>query len=560
MHLINVRKLELEYYPYEQDRPPYAILSHTWDGDHEVTYQEFGSPTGTSKRGWRKIEKTCRLSLDAGLNYAWVDTCCINKESSAELSEAINSMYKWYQNARLCFVYLHDLSPEPNPEGRLSSCKWWTRGWTLQELLAPSEVWFLNREWTYIGPRKSLLSVLSDISRVPGSVLTGETKLIDIPIAQRMSWAAGRNTSRLEDEAYCLLGIFDVNLPLLYGEGEKAFHRLQEEIIKRSNDLTIFAHTGAEIIAKRPADFDASHSISPYTFDRLDFMTTNQGLRFNGDVPLRFGSVRKAEGYLAIYMYVLQLGYDTANMEHVGICLRKIGPSIFQRTADIPLARTKTTFTQTAFFFVPTLDIMHIHGQATSALYEAYRLRTVGIYSIPELRPVVVSPEALWNRSSNIILKYRPYAFDRSRIAVGIMYEVDATQRIGVLCNFLGLDKPEKPLVFMFDKTRTHRLANFVFGARSLDTFIYWGDLHGQFPMEMQAMGQKMVFNLNNVLHQIHAEMVPSRDPARQGWELDLNFRKLTQAEVQAQYHAGPQNATTPPSSAHVSPTLPYRR
>lgn len=560
MYLINAETLQLEYYPYQIQRPVYIILSHTWDDD-EVTYQDMQLKTRETKGGWHKIAQTCRLARDSGCTHAWVDTCCINKESSAELSEAINSMFRWYREAKLCLVYLHDLSPLPDPEKRLAACKWWTRGWTLQELLAPSELWFLNQDWTYIGPRRSLVSVVAQISRVPDLVLTGERNLPGIPVAQRMSWAAGRDTSRPEDKAYCLLGIFDVNMPLLYGEGEKAFHRLQEEVIKRSNDLTVFAHSGSEIIAKRPADFSNSHGVTPYTFDRLDFMITNQGLRFNGDVPLRFGSIRKQEGYQANYAYVLQLGYDTeADLEHVGICLRKIGPTIFHKIADIPLARTKTTFTQTAFFFVPTLDIMHIHGEAPSALYQAYRQKTVRIYSSPELRPVVVSPEALWNRSSNIILKYRPYDFDRSRIAVGIMYEVDATQRIGVLCNFLGLDKPERPLVFMFDKTRTHRLANFVFGARSLDTFIYWGDLYGQFPAEMQGMGQKMVFSLGGVPHLVNAEFVPSQE--RGGWDLDLGFRKLTQAELTTAYHRPVTSsvATSPAMSPHVSPTLQYRR
>jgi len=169
--------------------------------------------------------------------------CCIDKTSSAELSEAINSMFRWYQKASVCYAYLADVlkdtDPDKDPE-EFSRSRWFTRGWTLQELVAPKNVVFYSRSWKNIGTKERLCNTISTITGIDIDTLLGEDVTF-VSVANKMSWASGRRTTRTEDMAYCLLGIFDVNMPLLYGEGKKAFLRLQEEILRSSYDHSLFA-------------------------------------------------------------------------------------------------------------------------------------------------------------------------------------------------------------------------------------------------------------------------------------------------------------------------------
>lgn len=172
-----------------------------------------------------------------------ISSCCIDKRSSAELSEAINSMYRWYESAAVCYVYLADVSSAPDSEQGLlefRNSRWFTRGWTLQELLAPRNVLFFSQSWTHLGNRENLQTLISGITGIETDFLLGQD-LEFASVAKKMSWAAYRNTSRIEDIAYCLLGIFDVNMPLLYGEGKKSFLRLQEEVYRASGDDSIFS-------------------------------------------------------------------------------------------------------------------------------------------------------------------------------------------------------------------------------------------------------------------------------------------------------------------------------
>ncbi|KAI9713593.1 MAG: hypothetical protein M1820_000975 [Bogoriella megaspora] len=227
------------------DIPPYAILSHTW-GDSEVLYEHLKNGTASTRAAYSKVSSCCKLAAKQGYRYIWIDTCNIDKSSSAELQEAINSMFKWYQRAAVCFVYLADVSTPAmiSRDSEFARSRWFKRGWTLQELIAPPKLLFYSHEWEEIGElgrNESDLIKLEAITRIRARVLRHETPLVDISVAERMSWAARRMTTRDEDIAYCLLGIFDVNMPLLYGEGKKAFIRLQEEIMKTSDDTSIFA-------------------------------------------------------------------------------------------------------------------------------------------------------------------------------------------------------------------------------------------------------------------------------------------------------------------------------
>lgn len=192
------------------------------------------------------------MSINSNIqNIANINRCCIDKTSSAELSEAINSMFRWYQNAQACYAYLADVSSDSGPSqepSEFSKSRWFTRGWTLQELIAPSNVVFYSRDWHILGTKDQLADLLERITRIDCETLRGQD-LQFVSVSKKMSWAAHRKTSRVEDIAYSLLGIFDVNMPLLYGEGKKAFLRLQEEILKVSNDQTLFAWGFPQVMA-----------------------------------------------------------------------------------------------------------------------------------------------------------------------------------------------------------------------------------------------------------------------------------------------------------------------
>ncbi|ESZ93148.1 hypothetical protein SBOR_6475 [Sclerotinia borealis F-4128] len=285
MRLINTSTLAFEEF-HGDYVPKYAILSHRWDKD-EITFQEWNSAVNRKKAekklGYKKIEATCRLARQRGLGYAWIDTNCIDKSSSAELSEAINSMWRWYGGAVVCFAFLGDVGVGDEGvgegEGKIEGGKggnrdgdrdrdqlgilldkgfqesfrksrWFTRGWTLQELLAPSAVVFYSREWIRLGDKSSTLTQpIGDATGIDTSYLLGYSPISAASVSLRMFWLSRRKTTRVEDMAYCMLGIFDINMPLLYGEGTKAFLRLQEEIIKVSVDHTIFCWSWSDSIS-----------------------------------------------------------------------------------------------------------------------------------------------------------------------------------------------------------------------------------------------------------------------------------------------------------------------
>ncbi|KAH7088121.1 heterokaryon incompatibility protein-domain-containing protein [Paraphoma chrysanthemicola] len=328
MRLIHCRSLQLEEF-LTSDLPAYAILSHTWASD-EVSFASFTSDLAAAKlkTGFRKIDFTCKQAIADGLEYAWVDTSCIDKSSSAELSEAINSMFNWYKKASVCYAYLSDVTKESFAEEFLKS-RWFQRGWTLQELIAPTKVIFFDSAWNGLGSKQDHARLIHNHTKIDETVLRTSVPSYALQccsIAKRMAWASQRTTTRVEDMAYCLLGMFNVNMPLLYGEGNKAFHRLQKEIIKVADDDSIFAWgrtTNAfsfdtvkgmmskmigtpvfdRLFAESPKDFANCHdvissvnSITPYTI-------TNQGLSM--ELPLmdlvpREESFLYAEGHYAV--------------------------------------------------------------------------------------------------------------------------------------------------------------------------------------------------------------------------------------------------------------------
>jgi hypothetical protein len=287
MRLLHTREDRFEEFQisiFANRNPRYAILSHRWGGD-EVSYQEFlwlisrnryvggklmvlFTPILVDKKkkkgaGFAKIQNFRRLANLASYDWVWIDTCCIDKSSSAELSEAINSMFLWYEQSQVCWAYLDDVHPQRGKSGSgaisasgITKSKWFTRGWTLQELIAPKRLDFYDADWNNLGSKSRLADVISERITIDGMVLKEPETRYQFHVATRMQWAAGRETTRIEDRAYSLLGIFNVNLPLIYGEGDKAFLRLQEEIVRTSSDTSVFLHDSwRDIFAQGPDNF-----------------------------------------------------------------------------------------------------------------------------------------------------------------------------------------------------------------------------------------------------------------------------------------------------------------
>jgi hypothetical protein len=227
--------------------PPYAILSHTWSEGQEITYDELVTGKGKNKAGYDKIRFCGERAAKDGLQYFWVDTCCINKSTNDELSTALNSMFSWYQRAMKCYVYLSDVHVAEEVtdtqafriawEDAFRRSRWFTRGWTLQELLAPARVEFFSANGKQLGSKISLEQEIYEITQIPVRALRN-CDLSEFSIDERMGWVGSRKTTVEEDRAYCLLGIFGVFLPLIHGEGEEyALNRLREEIQRRSGQV-----------------------------------------------------------------------------------------------------------------------------------------------------------------------------------------------------------------------------------------------------------------------------------------------------------------------------------
>lgn len=234
----------------------YAILSHRWIGS-EITFEQLGGyvdalraagDTPLESPQQDKIRGACQIARAKGIRWMWIDTCCIDKSSTAELSESLNSMFRWYRDAKLCITYLLDVIRKgagkedfTNEAGHPSV--WFSRGWTLQELLAPRHLEFFDKNWDSIGNRAELAEQIEKITGIHSNYLKGETgdDFRDACIATKFSWIAKRQTERDEDMAYSMLGLFGVTMDPRYGEGWGAFMRLQKELLSSWRDESLFA-------------------------------------------------------------------------------------------------------------------------------------------------------------------------------------------------------------------------------------------------------------------------------------------------------------------------------
>ncbi|CAI4218961.1 unnamed protein product [Parascedosporium putredinis] len=283
--------------------PTFAILSHTWE-EEEVVFEDMqgDQSLARSKAGWAKIIKSCELARSEGYDWIWIDTCCIDKTSSAELSEAINSMFRWYQISAVCYAYLSDATGSQPirtvDDGLALSPRWYSRGWTLQELIAPPQVKFYNKRWDFVGTREQHRVCISTEYGVDEYALSGGD-ISRISIARRMAWMSRRETTRIEDMAYCMLGIFSVNMPLLYGEGSNAFIRLQEEILKLSNDQSIFCWRQHASIDSYREEYGDTFMRSGLLADSPRLFTTSRIVsQFQRDRPGRPHAVSTSKGLM----------------------------------------------------------------------------------------------------------------------------------------------------------------------------------------------------------------------------------------------------------------------
>ena len=318
MYLINVHSMKIEFFQDERSIK-YAILSHRWQ-EEEVSFQDMQTRYADRKIGYAKIKRFCKEVAASGYSYAWCDTCCIDKSSSAELSESINSMFRWYRNAAVCYAYLFDVTTATVEDAgsAFANVTWFTRGWCLQELLAPVALRFFNRNWKSLGTREDLSETIAEITGIHKEAICGQN-LDAYTVAQKMSWAADRQTTRVEDMAYSLMGLFGVNMPLLYGEGEKAFIRLQQEILKQSSDHSILIHSsddpGQALFAASPSDFRGSAHVV-HSKNRLigePYSLTNVGLSI--EVLLYPWS-------LDTYIALLDCRDERGPNDHIGIFVR----------------------------------------------------------------------------------------------------------------------------------------------------------------------------------------------------------------------------------------------
>jgi hypothetical protein len=350
-----------------------------------------------------------------GLEYAWIDTCCIDKTNAVELSEAINSMFQWYSNASICYTYLSDVPTGDDvrdPSSKFFSSRWFRRGWTLQELLAPRELQFFSSTWSFLGTRSELSVMVQNITGIPRPFLLGWASLQEASVAQRMSWAAMRVTKRKEDVAYCLLGIFGVMMPMIYGEGDQAFRRLQEEIMKHTRDDSILAwdFEPAEpipnnsavaapggVLAASPSDFkDCGQivSLEQYTESLSSFEISGGRLR----TQLTLSTTPANEVYA-----LLNCGLEHNTDQVVGIPLHNAASGSPSDEYVRPLGRRSVLLPKATSNI--SSKLIHIRRDRQSSTTAMNRRHWFFIEEPvnPDLELIEVEPQARWHKDRGMI-------------------------------------------------------------------------------------------------------------------------------------------------------------
>ncbi|KAG5769333.1 hypothetical protein H9Q72_003427 [Fusarium xylarioides] len=454
MRLINVDNLQLETFIGSQI-PPYAILSHRWgNDDEEVSFKDMTRGT-TNKAGMKKVKGSCQQAKKDNLKYAWIDTCCIDKDSSKELDEAINSMFQWYRRAAICYTYMADVPHEQDiweSTSSFSASSWFTRGWTLQELLAPGEIQFFDETWSLIGTKEELASEIEDITGIPRGFLLGWVDFHQASVAQRMSWASKRKTKREEDIAYCLLGIFNVTMPMIYGEGHKAFERLQLKIMEQTTDDSILAwgvkvqgmefesqtgpsdyNTSAGMFAKSPMDFAKCGRIVPKTLAP----TCITNFAVSGGYIRTSLKLRSTENGVAYGL--LNCGLENTTEGNIAIPLRCTTPSISTLKEYIrPLG------------YGPIL--------LSGIRNDCYDSQEVRIRVDRQVRPTEMTGKSIWlhidgHQKLKLHLEevWPPLEWDRGRALVMNLCDSNQTVRQRHLARFTTKGKKSRDIIVVLD-------------------------------------------------------------------------------------------------------------
>lgn len=243
MLLLHTASLEL--CEFGSDAPPYGTFSARWEDD-TLGHEDLPSPqTAHQRPAFQALQRACSECQNHGLQWLWNDAVCINRRSIDALSKTLNSLAEIYRKSRLCIVYLHDLfdteASHFDVERGLSSCSWIKHVWMLPQLIFSTVLQFYDAQWMHIGSKRQLSAELSRITAIEEGVLDGSESLEDYPNCVKMSWAAGLSAEAIEDVAYSLLAVFNVNMTIRYGEGMESFLRLQEEILKNTDDYSLLA-------------------------------------------------------------------------------------------------------------------------------------------------------------------------------------------------------------------------------------------------------------------------------------------------------------------------------
>ncbi|KAI3316594.1 hypothetical protein HD806DRAFT_517226 [Xylariaceae sp. AK1471] len=336
MRLLNISSVQLEKVPdseLDTEKYQYAILSHGSGFEEvEASYKDMVSVNPDFNDGFNKLRKFCEVALKAGFQYAWIEPCCVNKESSVEQNETFNSMYLWYSRSKICIAYLDDVDGSQNT---WEDSEWFNSAWTLQALIASKDVAFFDRNWIAVGTKRDLLATLSTKTGIPEEVLGDPSKVSTCSVAQRMSWMSRRTTERVEDRAYSLLGLFDVHMPILYGEREKAFLRLQQHIAQKTADESLFAWSMGQF-EDTSMTYSGLYAPSPSNFRDCSNIVSIIGSKGfserNGYLSLKLPQFSHSPG---LYQALLHCAPKSSLHKRVYIVLAKTGtPGEYVRVRD----------------------------------------------------------------------------------------------------------------------------------------------------------------------------------------------------------------------------------
>ncbi|KAI1124228.1 heterokaryon incompatibility protein-domain-containing protein [Nemania abortiva] len=532
----------------------YAILSHTWGWQDEktgkwahqvdeITYNEcqnFSNPFDGSlnpdkQKAYQKIYYTCSHALDLGCDYVWIDSCCIDKSDSAELTESINSMFRWYSEAEVCLVYLVDsYSCARAPCRRLytkddTPCRWFSRCWTLQELLASRKLVFYDSQWNLISKlqkqdsnKKNFEREISKITKINAEAFLGRVPLWQYSVEAKMSWAASRKARRPEDIAYSLLGLFDIHMPLIYGEGAgAAFQRLQLEIIKSTPDLSIFAwHTEepdqdgqlCSALANSPSQFRFHRRICR-VIPEMHHTMTNKGIQMTSvvhRVPTPNGE-----------KYILCLEDEEKSSNKTGIFLRKTGYNVFQRTGNqlAEIKNLKKYPSTHRFTFYITCSPQH-NPQPLS-------LDINSIHVPSEYQVDDVIPEACWDCENRVLLGKIPCSDGVRALKLSTN-----TDRGWMSMTLLF----RSSILTVFDSKTHVATTNKLFTRAHRREFMSWGDLLSKIPefgdfrstIDMTKGRGSSVNSCNEYLFHLIFEFVPAAEISSAAVILRISAKEIS--------------------------------